>query len=134
MNSPTCRVILYTDANIAKILLFSILEIFMDGVFDGEESEKGSVSTTRRDISSDIFMDESFIEYQYGVERLSFEEFTCDRHTGSGDDRHISIESELCECIVFDYEKNLYHISTDAIRFSITNICICENSFVWRVL
>ena len=46
------------DHNITKILLLPILSVFMDGVLDGEESDERGEATARRDVGSDMFVDE----------------------------------------------------------------------------
>ena len=79
-------------------------------------------------------MDEGFIELEYIIEFPPFEDLTRDRHTGSGDDRHISVEGELRQCFAIESEKNLYDIRADTIRLSIANIRIIHNTLIRGIL
>jgi hypothetical protein len=78
-------------------------------------------------------MDEGFIQCEYIIERPSLQYLASDRHTGSGDDRHISVEGELAKDPIFDDKEYLYDISTDAIGLSIANIRMIEYPLVRRV-
>jgi hypothetical protein len=118
---------------IPKILLFPILPIFVDSVFDSEESDEWGIATARGDIISDVLVDESFIECEYIITLPSFEELTRDRHTGSGDDRHVSIKRKSRQGTILDEESDLYDVSTDAICFSIADIRILWYPLVRRV-
>lgn len=130
INPHIVRVTLSISHNITKILLLSILSVFMDGVLDGEESYERGEATARWDICTNIFMNEYFIQIEYIITLPSLEYLASDRHTSSGDDRHISVKHELSKFGTLDNEGYLYNISTDAVRFSIANCCIRESSFV----
>ncbi len=80
-----------------------------------------------------MLVDEGFIECEYIITLPSLEYLASDRHTGGGDDRHISVEHELPEFAICDYERYLHDISTDTIGFSIANCCIVQYPFVRRV-
>jgi hypothetical protein len=105
----------------------------VDGIVDGEESDERGISATWRYISSYVGVDEGFIQCEYIIERPSLQYLASDRHTGGGDDRHISVEGELAKDAVIDDEEYLYDISTDAVRLSIANIRMIEYPLIRRI-
>lgn len=74
----------------------------MDSVFHREKAYERSISPTRRDICPDDRMDIGLIVGEYGIEICVQERLPRDRATGSGDDRHISVEWEIHEGITRD--------------------------------
>ena len=76
----------------------------MDGILDGEESDERGKAPPRGYIRSYVFMDKILIEPEYILTSPSLEELASDRHTGSGDDRHISVESKLSKLVIGDDE------------------------------
>ena len=105
----------------------------MDGVFGCEKAYERSISPTRRYILSDERLHEGLVVGKDAIERLSFKCFPCDRSTRCRDDRHISIEREGLECVIFDQEKYLDDVSTDAIVFSVSHRRILHDIFIRRI-
>lgn len=106
----------------------------MDGVMKGENPDHRSKSATWGDIGSDIFMDKSLIESEDIIEFPSLYELARDRDTRRCHDRHVSIEAEFNEFIIFDSEKYLCNISTDTIDLPIANGRIFHHPLVRRIL
>lgn len=121
------------DFNITKIFSFGISPVFVDRVFDREESYEGGMAPTWRDIISNIGMDECLVEFENIIETHSFEKFSGDRDARSSDDRHIPIEGELDKNPILDDEEYLNHIRTHSVGLSVADHGIGENSFVRRV-
>jgi hypothetical protein len=80
-----------------------------------------------------MLVDEGFIEGEYIIESPSLQYLASDRHTGGGDDRHISVEGELAKDTILDDEEYFHNISTDAIGLSIANIRMIEYPLIRRV-
>ena len=121
------------DFDITKILPNAIIFIDMNGVFDGEKPNKRSEAPSRRNIISNIFMNKFLVERKDFINIMFQKQFSRDCHARRCGNRHISVKRKFSQNIIFNSQKNLHNIATNAIHFTISKRRIFHNIFVRHI-